>query len=264
MGYLMEDQKEGSRVRDKTEKKTTIEHLNVAGLTKGMLAVDIGCASGEVTRQIEKTVSPAQTLGFDLSQDRINEARSIDAKEGFFNIQYIRGDVYDIGLKDNTFDFVWCRFLFEYLKEPLMVLSELKRIVKPGGKVVVADIDGNCVFHYPMKKEQTNEIYELVGILHDRAGFDPFVGRKLYTYFSEVGFRDIKTDILPYHVITGEPSEEDFALWERKISVLSNSFSKFAPDEFPKKKHVLRDFLEFIKRPDTTTYSVIFIVQGTK
>ena len=264
MHYMMESDAEGKRIREKTELSTTVEHLTLAGLKRGMRSIDVGCASGEVLREIARFTYPGKATGFDISKERINESKQIDKGLGFTNIDYVQGSVYETGIPENTYDFVWTRFLFEYLKEPLRALEELKRIAKPGGKIVVADLDGNCVFHYPFENNFMMGVNRLISILNDKAGFDPHVGGKLHNYFYKVGFKEIKVNILPYHCICGTPDQKTFLLWQEKIRILKSNFKKFEEPLYEENKHVFDEFLEFLKRPDTTTYSVIFIVQALK
>ena len=59
---------------------------------------------------------------------------------------------------DNKFDLIYTRFLLEYLKYPENVLKEFKRVGKHGGKLIMQDLDGQLVTHYPIKNEFENRI----------------------------------------------------------------------------------------------------------
>ena len=263
--YLMESETEGERIRQKTKKDVTLEHLNIAGLKKGMKAIDIGCASGEVTRTMAEITD--NVVGFDCSVNRIEQAIQIDSKLGINNIKYVVGNAYKTRLEDNYYDFVWARFLFEYLgKKPLPVLQELKRITKPGGKVVVVDIDGNCVFHYPIDTELEKAIQETVLIANKITGWDPYVGRKLYNFFYQTGFKDIKVDILPYNQVIGEPSPEVYKLWEMKINTVKNAMKLLVPNMNEKYKNLPEEFLNQIKimiKLSLSTFKFIIIIITT-
>jgi len=262
--YLMEDKREGKRILIKTNRETTIEHLSIAGLKRRMDAIDIGCASGEVTREIAKIVKPGKVTGLDISESRIRESKTIDKEENITNIEYVTGSVYRTNLLKDSFDFVWTRFLFEYLKEPIIALKELKRITKLGGKVVVADIDGNIVFHYPIEKNLMSGINEIMAIINEKTGFDQYVGRKLYNYFYQVGFKEIKVEIVPYHNLFGVPSGRVYFQWEEKIEIFRKNFELLEPEKHKAYEWVFQGLLDLLKRPETLTYSTLFIVQGIK
>lgn len=262
--YLMESDREGARIRRKTKAATSREHLALAGLAPGMRAIDVGCASGEVLREMARIVAPARVVGFDASTERIAESKQIDRDLGLNNVDYQVGDVCDMPWPDDQFDFVWSRFLFEYLPQPIRALRELKRIARPGGKVVVADLDGNCAFNYPLSDELSAGLAEIFDLIGARTGFDPFVGRKLYTYFFEVGFSEIKVDLRPYHTVFGAPSAEVMAQWREKIRIFQDNFQRLSPDKYRTAAPLFEGFLDFLAREDTVTYSVLFIVQGVK
>ena len=262
--YIMEDETEGKRILVKTQRVTTLEHLKIAGLEKGMHSLDVGCASGKVTREMAGIVFPAKVIGFDASHKRIIESKKIDSEKGITNIDYICGDVYSIGFDDNQFDFVWSRFLFEYLQDPLSALKELKRITKPGHKVVVADLDGNGVFHYPMSKKLSKGISAVINIIKEKAAFDPYAGRKLYNYFYRVDFKNISVTTLPYHLIFGKAVSDTYSQWQTKIDILERNIIKLAPDKYKELKFVFKEMLAHLQKPDTLTYSTLFIVEGIK
>ncbi len=263
----MESPKEGSRIITKTNYDETKMHLLEGGLSIGESAIDVGCASGKTTRIISEIVgADAIVCGFDRSIERIEESRKNDKEQSIDNIRYQNGSVYNMDcFTDNSFDFVWSRFLFEYLEHPLDALNEMKRITKVGGKLVVADLDGNCMFNYPVNPPLKKGLENVLSILRE-TGFDPFVGRKLYSFFRTVGFdqQNIKVSVLPYHQIFGTPTEHIMANWERKINILESNFKFLAPTKYAENKWVFQSFLDHLQSPDTITYSNIFIVTGLK
>lgn len=265
--YLMESPSEGKRIRMKTNLEETQQHLITAGLQHGQFAIDVGCASGETTRIMSKIVgNDSEVIGFDKSLSRINESTIVDAQKGIKNISYKNGSIYDMScFSNNTFDFVWSRFLFEYLKEPIQAIKELKRITKTGGTIALADLDGNCLFHYPMNTKFKNGLNNILEVIQT-SGFDPFVGRKLFSFFISAGFKpkDIEVAILPYHQIFGTPTQEVFENWQRKISILEENFKRLAPNKYAENEWVFDEFLKHLKSPDTITYSNIFIVSAKK
>ena len=265
--YLMESPKEGHRIRLKTNSDETKLHLLTGGIKEGDKAIDVGCASGEATRIMSEIVGQeSSVVGFDRSDLRINESREVDKQRAITNIDYASGSVYDMtNINDNSFDFVWSRFLLEYLEKPEEAIKEMKRITKENGILAIADIDGNCLFHYPMSSKFELGLNNVLQVIQ-KTGFDPFVGRKLFTYLINAGFKqeDIKVSILPYHQIMGTPPEHIFESWKRKINILEQNFKVLAPEKYVDNKWVFNEFLEHIKSSSTVTYSNIFIVSGKK
>jgi ubiquinone/menaquinone biosynthesis C-methylase UbiE len=260
--YLMEHQSEGARLRNKTDDAATRSQLLKVGLKAGMAALDVGCGSGSVTVAMGRIAAPGTAVGTDASDSRLEEARVVAGQSGVPNVAFRRGDAYCLPFQDNTFDFVWSRFLLEYLQEPIAAIREMKRVTKPGGLVVCADLDGNCLFHYPIDTQLEMGLRKVMSILADR-GFDPWVGRKLYHFCRTVGFSHIDAHMVPHHLIAGTPCERERENWHRKIAILRENFLTVYPDN-EEIDCLAERFTQLIDSPDTFTYSPLIMIVGRK
>ena len=67
----------------------------------------------------------------------------------------------------------------EYLPDKQAAVREMARVCSPGGKLLLQDLDGQLVWHYPedaeLQRTTENILSHLAG-----TGFDPFVGRKAF------------------------------------------------------------------------------------
>ena len=260
--YFMETDGEGQRIYDKTDRKATRSQFEMAGLKPGMFSLDIGCASGAATQELAEMCFPAHAIGLDSSQLILSEAKENASTKQFTNLRFVHGNVYSLPFEDNSFDFVWTRFLFEYLKEPVTAIREMKRVTKPGGLVVCADLDGNCLFHYPMEDQLRRGLQHVIEKLEEK-GFDPWVGRKLFSYFRHVGFSEISANMIPHHLIAGKPSPRERNNWFAKIDTIGEKFKTELGDE----RNILgliEGFKAFIDNPDTFTYSPLIVMTGVK
>jgi SAM-dependent methyltransferase len=255
----MESQGEARRLETKTDPAETLRQLTMVGLRPGMRALDAGAGTGAVARVMAEMVgSGGSVVAFDGSEDRIAEgARMASAP----NLSFVAGDLYEPRLPEGSFDFVWCRFLFEYLANPDGVLLQLVRLLKPGGKLVVGDLDGNTVFHYPIEPEVEADLARLMRALEGR--FDPFAGRKLYHRFRRAGLADLRVHLLPYHLYAGVAPEHEMLNWQAKFDTLREVGARAlgsveAYDRFGKR------FLQMLRDPDALTYSTLFLVEGVR
>lgn len=260
--YIMESPFEGERVRRKTDAEATISQLNALGLIKGMHSLDIGCASGAVTLEMAKIAYPAKVIGIDRSEERINEARTLAEKKKIKNVEFVTGDVYNLPFAKNKFDFLWNRFLFEYLKKPINALEEMKRITKEGGYVVTGDLDGNSLFHYPIDSNMEKGLYNVTRFLSE-FGFDAFVGRKLFHYYQTAGFSKITPYLMQHHLIAGTPSIAEIENWTEKTRTIRKNFGSIYPDK-EGLEFVLLGLEKLIKDPNTFTYSTLIFMKGEK
>lgn len=219
-GYIMEHDGEVARLEAKTDHQATRNQLARAGLMPGMAAVDVGCGSGAVTRIMASGCHAGVAVGVDRSHARLAAARSL-ARPATFPIEFTVGDVARLPLADEIFDFAWSRFLFEYLPDPVLALAEMIRVTRPGGIVAVADLDGQITAFHPLGPALRQGLDRCLTTL-TRTGFDPNVGRKLYSWFRSAGLADIAVDVRPYQVYAGGIPASDYPNWQAKIRTITS------------------------------------------
>lgn len=259
----MESEAEAGRLLAKSEYGTTKEQLLATGLKPGFQAADAGGGAGFVTKIMAEIVGEAGHVTLiDQASKRLDAAKAY-CKE-FTNISYLSSDLEKIALEGECFDYLFCRFVFEYLREPQMVFDELYRLIKPGGKLVIGDLDYNVLSHHPLPSELEINLREIAEKLEKLKVWDPYAGRKLYRMFYHAGLRSVRVHMIPHHLIYGEARRKDIENWQAKIDQLeawqkegklslSFSMEKFGSD-----------FMKFFKSPDRFSYSPLFLVEGQK
>src|SRR5262245_11886136 len=70
----------------------------------------------------------------------LERARALATERGVDNVAFRLGDVVPLPFPDATFSIVTCRFAFHHFTDPRAVLAEMRRVCRPGGRVVVADL----------------------------------------------------------------------------------------------------------------------------
>jgi len=258
--YLMENPAEAMRLERKTNARLTRRLLRLVSLRKGQSVLDAGTGTGAVARVMAEMVGPSGTvLAVDRSLERVRHGRGL-ATPSPNGLTFLLGDIYDLPLADSSVDVAWCRFVFEYLSEPRKALAELIRVTRPGGKVVVGDLDGNGVFHYPLPDSLAAASQKLEAALKGR--FDPFAGRKLYSLFSGAGLTNIRVRIMPYNVYAGVAPPDAVANWEQKFATIAPVGEKaLGADGYRK---MVKEFMDLLRRGDTLSYSLLFLVEGIR
>lgn len=154
----------------------------------GKLIADFGCGTGDLISDIAQKYPKAEITGIEISKAQFDEAV---AKTGDNpNVTLINTDVLNCGLKDGGFDLCYCRYLLEHVPDPVAVVKEMLRVVKPGGFVTAQENDLAVVFYYP-EVEGIDEVYREFCALQIELGGDPFIGRKLFDIFKRAGAVDI-------------------------------------------------------------------------
>jgi demethylmenaquinone methyltransferase/2-methoxy-6-polyprenyl-1,4-benzoquinol methylase len=102
--------------------------------------MDAGCGIGLQAMLLAEAVGPAgHVTGIDLSREFLAYARDIAEKAGMSEqVTFQEGDMKSLPFNDATFDWVWSANCVGYAPgEPLPLLKELARVVKPGGSVII-------------------------------------------------------------------------------------------------------------------------------
>lgn len=260
MAYVMDTAEEGARIERKTDRALTLEQLLWGGVREGVAVLDLGCAAGTISRMMADLVGETgQVYGVDASDGRLAEGRAMAGHRPW--IEYRAGDAARLPLPDASVDVAWSRFVFEYLPSPEAALAEMIRVTKPGGTVIVGDLDGNCVWHFPEDPVLAREIEQVLITLGD--GFRPFVGRALYTMFVDAGLGNVEVDVRAYHVLAGTIDAEHEAHWRMKIRGVGAAVERGG---WPaaRARALEERFLAYLQDPRTLTYSVLFTVRGVK
>ncbi|HEY1810180.1 MAG TPA: methyltransferase domain-containing protein [Acidobacteriaceae bacterium] len=111
--------------------------LRLAQVTPDDTALDVACGPGVLVCALARRVR--QSTGIDLTPAMLDQARATQANAGLTNVQWDLGDVTAMLYAAGTFTIVTCRFAFHHFPQPLRVLHEMRRVTRPGGRIVVAD-----------------------------------------------------------------------------------------------------------------------------
>lgn len=114
--------------------------IQTLDLSPGTHGLDAGCGIGLQAIQLAKAVGPGgHVTGLDLSADLLLHAASIVRETGLSErLSFKEGDVHDLPFADDSFDWVWSMDCVGYMPaEPLPLIQELARVVRPGGKVAI-------------------------------------------------------------------------------------------------------------------------------
>jgi SAM-dependent methyltransferase len=94
----------------------------------------------------------------------------------------------DTGLPQSSFDFAYARLLFQHLPDPVGAAREVLRVLKPGGKLIIGDIDDAFMVSEPQFPEAQAWMNKRAQGQAARGG-NRFVGRKLVRLLKEAGFQ---------------------------------------------------------------------------
>lgn len=189
----------------------TRQLLSDAGLRSGMRAADVGCGIGTVTNWMAEQVGSAgEVIGLDVSVDQLAIARASVRPANGAVPMFLNANVYDTKLPRASFDLIYSRFLLCHLARPLDALREMQALLRPGGILVIQDLDFSSLFSTPPNPAYQRFV-ELGLALAATRGVDFCFGLKLAGAFLALGFEALQMRLDQPCFLSGEGKR----LWER-------------------------------------------------
>jgi ubiquinone/menaquinone biosynthesis C-methylase UbiE len=173
-----------------------------AGVAPGMRVLDLGCGSGEVTLELARMVgSSGRVTAVDgdaivlaAGRERLREL-SLDA-------DFVHGDARGPYPSDG-YDVVYARFLLSHLTDPAAVVAAMRAATRPGGTVIVEDVDFPGHFCHPPSAAFARfvELYQAVA---RRRGADPTIGPRLPHLLQDAGIADVELSVAQPAFLEGD------------------------------------------------------------
>jgi len=113
----------------------------MASLRPGEVVVDLGSGGGlDVFLAARQVGLSGWAIGIDMTPEMIAKARINDEIMGLANVELVLGEIEDLPLPDASFDLVISNGVFNLCPDKPKVLSEVFQVLKPGGRLQMADI----------------------------------------------------------------------------------------------------------------------------
>ena len=130
--YTMGYSEDFLQLLDRRSAETHATYL-LPHLKPGLRVLDFGCGPGTITVGLARTVEPGEVHGIDMEESQIGMARSAAEAGGHSNANFHVGDITALPFEDNSFDVAHCHAVLMHVPDTAAVLSEVKRVLKPGG-----------------------------------------------------------------------------------------------------------------------------------
>ncbi len=125
-----------------TESKARDRCLEIAAIQDGESVLEVAVGTGQAFELILKSNPTGRNEGIDLTEEMLSRAKERMERSGFKNYRLSIGDAYDLDYPNDDFDVVINNYMFDLLPEgdfPI-VLGEFKRVLRPGGRLVVTNM----------------------------------------------------------------------------------------------------------------------------
>jgi ubiquinone/menaquinone biosynthesis C-methylase UbiE len=182
--------------------------------------IEIGCGVGAQTEILLRHFPDLHVTGIDRSETNLAAARrrlgSLAWAEG--RHEFALADAGSLTFEADRFDSAFLCWILEHVADPALVLSEARRVLRPGSPIVVTEVQ-NASFFLDPYSPRTLAYWMAFNDYQLEIGGDPFVGAKLGNLLQAVGFRDVTTDVRTIHLDNRAPGEraEFLAYWSELL-----------------------------------------------
>jgi MPBQ/MSBQ methyltransferase len=143
--YTKEEMEAGYKKKDFIEAKYDFvdEMMKLGGISPAAdgdaKVLDVGCGVGGTSRYLAKKLGVgADVTGITLSPNQVKRATELAVEQGVPNAKFTVMNALDMEFEDNTFDVVWACESGEHMPDKEAYINEMMRVLKPGGKFVMA------------------------------------------------------------------------------------------------------------------------------
>jgi ubiquinone/menaquinone biosynthesis C-methylase UbiE len=192
------------------------------------LVLDVAAGTGHSARQLASSVRTVVAVDATAAMLARGQARA--REEGHANIVFMSGDAAALPFLDASFDIAVCRFALHHLEDPSVALAEMRRCLRPGGRLGVADLVAD---EDPDAARRQNELERWRDPSHVR-----FLARgRLRALVADAGFADpdlevraVQRPLAPWLEQTRTPPEAQARIRERLTGELGGGpGTGFAP-----------------------------------
>ena len=170
--------------------------LRELNLQPGEKVLDLGCGLGQFTRLIARAVgNRGHVVGIERDRHQLLQAKRLaDSSEESKLVEFRQGDALEILLSESElgkFDVAHARFLLEHVPRPELVIAQMIRSLRPGGRVFVTDDDHGDFRPWP-EPPGFGPLWHAYVRMYERLGNDPYVGRRLVSLLRDGGLTSIR------------------------------------------------------------------------
>jgi len=148
--------------------------------------LDLACGTGEILGRLRRDFACSQAIGIDLFDGHLRHAEP----------PVVRADGYLLPFPDGSFDLVLVRHVLQALPDPVGLLAEARRVLRPGGRIHVVAEDYLGLFFDADDAAVENHFPEVQPLFRAEGGTDLYQGRRALRHLRAAGFEQVAIDPL--------------------------------------------------------------------
>lgn len=154
--------------------------FDLAAVKPGERVLDLAAGTGLLAIMLSRIA--ASVVAQDVTPEMLAIAEANFREAGRDNITVVEADATELPFGDGSFDLVTCRLAFHHFPEPDRTLAELRRVLAPGGRLVLEDVFGP-------EDEEVAQVRERFELLLDPSHIRSYSPTELRKLFEAAGFR---------------------------------------------------------------------------
>jgi len=230
----------------------TAQLADLAGVSAGQRALDVGCGPGALTSELVARLGPERVAAADPSEPFVQAARERNP-----GVDVRRASAEQLPFSDDEFDAALAQLVVHFMKDPVAGLREMARVTRPGGAVAA------CVWDHAGGRGPLSvfwrAVHELDPDAHDGSGLAGAREGHLAELFAAAGLREIEQTV--HRAAVEHPSFEEW--WEPYtlgVGPAGAYAQALAPDNRDRLRELCRSALP---APPFTVTARAWAVRGT-
>lgn len=126
-----------SRMPGHNDEDSIVLLKRLAGVSRKDEVLDVACGSGIVACAFAEDAG--HVTGIDITPAMLEMSEALASQRGLVNLSWHEGDIESLPFPDNSFSLVISRYAFHHFPRPDLVMAEMVRVCRPGGKILIAD-----------------------------------------------------------------------------------------------------------------------------
>jgi len=209
--------------------------------------LDVGCGTGEITARLAEKYPRASFIGVDLEEKHLDRARARCEKFGS-RVRFQAGDALALSFPDEQFDFVVCRHLLQAVPAARRVLSEIRRVLRRGGRAHLIAEDYGMLWCHPTELD-SDGFWQVIPPRYAAAiGCDLHVGRRMYTLLSDLKMNEIAVDYIIVDTLRA-PRDTFARIWEAWRDGYTDSLVQYAGVSREEVERRFREMIDCARDP---------------
>lgn len=170
--------------------------LSWFGLRDGMSVLEVGSGPAFVTGQLLEVLPTSPITCVEVDRTLLEQAEEHLQDKDRDRVQLVEGTVMHTGLASDQFDFAYARLLFQHLADPVGAAQEIWRVLKPGGKLAIFDIDDGLFGLFEPPIPEFALVLEKFGEAQAARGGNRQIGRDLRRILKAANFDHFEIEVV--------------------------------------------------------------------